>query len=72
MLKLAPTIYAWSRATETYADPSVIMTRSRNDLEYATTLQKLMLSIIVNKENLDAAGHPAGPGWLKNCFFIPQ
>ena len=70
VLKLAPTIYAWSRATQMYADPSV--TRSRNDLEYVTTLQKLVLSIIVNKEILDAAGHSAGPRWLKNYLFIPQ
>jgi TRAP transporter TAXI family solute receptor len=56
--KIGGTVYTWSDETETYAVPSVIMTRARNDAQYATTLQKLVLSIITNKENLDSTGHP--------------
>ena len=56
--KIGPAVYAWTGETETYAVPSVIMTRARNEAEYATTLQKLVLCIIANKEHLDATGHP--------------
>ena len=56
--KIGSTAYPWSGETETYAVPSVIMTRVRNDAQYAVTLQKVVLSIVVNKETLDATGHP--------------
>jgi TRAP transporter TAXI family solute receptor len=56
--KIAKSVYAWADDVETYAVPSVIMTRNRDERDYAVTLQKLVLSILVNKENLDATGHP--------------
>ena len=34
------------------------MTRNRDERDYIATLQKLVLSILVNKEHLDATGHP--------------
>jgi uncharacterized protein len=56
--KIAKSVYAWADDVETYAVPSVIMTRNRDERDYAVMLQKLVLSILVNKENLDATGHP--------------
>ncbi len=56
--KIEKSVYAWADDFETYAVPSVIMTRNRDERDYAVTLQKLVLSILVNKENLDATGHP--------------
>lgn len=56
--KIEKSVYSWSDETETYAVPSVIMTRNRDERDYASTLQKLVLSILVNKETLDATGHP--------------
>jgi hypothetical protein len=34
------------------------MTRNRDQSDYSAILQKLVLSILVNKEYLDANGHP--------------
>lgn len=56
--KLNKSSYPWAEDIETYAVPSVIMTRNRDERDYAISLQKLVLSILVNKENLDATGHP--------------
>ena len=56
--KIEKSVYAWADAFETYAVPSVIMTRNRDERDYATTLQKLVLAILVNKETLDSTGHP--------------
>jgi TRAP-type uncharacterized transport system substrate-binding protein len=55
---IAQSVYSWAEKVETYAVPSVIMTRNRDDSDYITALQKLVLSILVNKEYLDATGHP--------------
>ena len=55
---IAKSVYAWADAIETYAVPSVIMTRNRDESDYVTTVQKLVLAILANKENLDATGHP--------------
>ncbi len=56
--RIENSVYAWADGVETYAVPSVIMTRNRDEHEYVTTLQKLMLAILANKETLDATGHP--------------
>jgi len=55
---IAKSVYSWAENVETYAVPSVIMTRNRDQSDYIVTLQKLVLSILVNKEYLDANGHP--------------
>lgn len=55
---IAKSVYSWAENVETYAVPSVIMTRNRDQSDYIVTLQKLVLSILVNKEYLDATGHP--------------
>lgn len=56
--KIEASVYPWAGAVETYAVPSVIMTRNRNDREYISDLQKLVLAILANKDKLDASGHP--------------
>jgi len=56
--KIDKTIYSWAGEVETFAVPSVIMTRDRKDSEYVTLIQRLLLAILSNKEKLDATGHP--------------
>jgi hypothetical protein len=56
--KIESSVYPWAGAIETFAVPSVIMTRNRNDRDFAVDLQKLVLLILVNKEKLDSSGHP--------------
>ena len=56
--KIDQNVYGWAGEVQTYAVPSVIMTRNRDESDFAATLQKLVLAILVNKENLDANGHP--------------
>jgi TRAP transporter TAXI family solute receptor len=56
--KIEASVYPWAGAVETYAVPSVIMTRNRNDREYVADLQKLVLAILANKDKLDTSGHP--------------
>ena len=56
--KIDKTVYPWAGEVETFAVPSVIMTRDRKDSEYVTLIQRLLLAILSNKEKLDAIGHP--------------
>ena len=56
--KIGRSVYSWAGDSETYAVPSVIMTRERGDREYVATLQKLLIAILLNKETLDSTGHP--------------
>ena len=63
--KIGRSVYSWADDSETYAVPSVIMTRERNDRECVATLQKLLIAILLNKETLDSTGHPK---W-KNSFI---
>jgi TRAP transporter TAXI family solute receptor len=56
--KIEKSVYSWADASETHAVPSVIMTRNRAEKDYVSSLQKLVLSILVNKEYLDSNGHP--------------
>ncbi len=56
--KIANSVYPWADEHDTYAVPSVIMTRNRTEKDFIATVQKLLLSILVNKAVLDATGHP--------------
>jgi TRAP transporter TAXI family solute receptor len=56
--KIDKLVYSWAGEVETFAVPSVIMTRDRKDSEYVTLIQQLLLAILSNKEKLDATGHP--------------
>lgn len=55
---IEPTVYPWAGEVNTFAVPSVIMTRDRRDPEYVEAIQKLVLAILSNKDKLDAGGHP--------------
>jgi TRAP-type uncharacterized transport system substrate-binding protein len=69
--KIDKTIYSWAGEVETFAVPSVIMTRDRKDSEYVSLIQRLLLAILSNKEKLDAIGHPK---WKTSQFrfMIPD
>ena len=56
--KIDKGVYPWAGEVETFAVPSAIMTRDRRDSEYVTLIQRLLLTILSNKERLDAIGHP--------------
>jgi uncharacterized protein len=56
--KIARSVYAWSDEIDTHAVPSVIMTRNRSETDYVSTMQRLVLLILSQKETLDKTGHP--------------
>jgi uncharacterized protein len=56
--KIAKATYPWVDEVDTHAVPSVVMTRNRDDKDYVTAIQKLVLLILSQKEYLDANGHP--------------
>lgn len=56
--KIEKSVYPWAGEIQTYAVPSVIMTRNRDERDYVATLQKLVLSLLINKQALDSTGHP--------------
>jgi uncharacterized protein len=56
--KIANSVYPWAAEVDTHAVPSVIMTRNRAENDYVSTIQRLVLLILSQKEYLDANGHP--------------
>jgi uncharacterized protein len=56
--KIERSVYPWADEFETHAVPSVIMTRNRGESDYVLSVQKLVLSILINKDYLDSTGHP--------------
>jgi len=69
--KIDKGIYPWAGEVETFAVPSVIMTRDRRDSEYVTLIQRLLLTILSNKDKLDATGHPKWKS-AQFRFMIPN
>ena len=57
-ITIARAVYPWADEVITHAVPSVIMTRNRAEKDYVSTLQRLILLILSQKEYLDANGHP--------------
>jgi uncharacterized protein len=55
---IAKSVYPWADEVNTHAVPSVVMTRNRTENDYVSTMQRLVLSILSQKENLDSTGHP--------------
>jgi TRAP transporter TAXI family solute receptor len=51
------TLYDWTIPTETYSVLSVLMGRDTKDQLYAQNVQKLILSILNNQNQLKASGH---------------
>lgn len=51
--------YAWARADrETYAVPAAMMGLDKKGEKYVTQMQRLVLTILNNREFLEAKGHP--------------
>ncbi|HUK42368.1 MAG TPA: TAXI family TRAP transporter solute-binding subunit [Candidatus Acidoferrales bacterium] len=50
-------LYNWANETETYSVASVLMGRESNDKLYAANVQRLILSILSNQDQLKASGH---------------
>jgi TRAP transporter TAXI family solute receptor len=69
--KIDKGVYPWAGEVETFAVPSVIMTRDRRDSDYVALIQRLLLAILSNKENLDATGHPKWKS-AQFRFMIPS
>ena len=55
---IARSVYPWADEVNTYAVPSVVMTRNRSESDYVSTMQRLVLLILSEKDHLDATGHP--------------
>lgn len=51
------TLYGWTIPTETYTVYSVLMGRETKDQLYAQNIQRLILSVLRNQEQLKASGH---------------
>jgi TRAP transporter TAXI family solute receptor len=56
--KIATAVYRWADEIDTHAVPSVIMTRNRAEQDFVSALQRLVLVILTQKEQLEATGHP--------------
>jgi TRAP transporter TAXI family solute receptor len=56
--KIAKSVYPWADEVDTHAVPSAVMTRNRAETEYVSAMQRLVLLILSQKEQLDAIGHP--------------
>jgi TRAP transporter TAXI family solute receptor len=56
--KIAGSVYPWADEVDTHAVPSVIMTRNRMEQDFISQLQRLVLVILTEKDELDASGHP--------------
>jgi hypothetical protein len=56
--KIAASMYPWATEIDTHAVPSVIMTRNRAEQDFVSTMQRLVLLILSQKEYLDESGHP--------------
>jgi len=50
-------LYDWAAETETYTVSSVLMARDSKDQLYAQNIQKLILSILNNQDQLKVSGH---------------
>ena len=60
-------VYGWAGEIETFAVPSVIMTRNRKESDYVAAIQKLLLGLLNNKPILEAKGHPK---WKSSRFGV--
>ena len=62
--------YGWAGAdTETYAVPAVIMGLDKRDEKYTTQMQQLVLTILNNREFLEANGHPKWKSAIIRTYF---
>lgn len=61
-------LYDWTIPTETYTVLSVLMGRDTKDQLYAQNIQKLILSVLSNQDQLKASGHEK---WKSSKINIP-
>ena len=62
--------YGWAGAdTETYAVPAAIMGLDKRDEKYITQIQQLVLTILNNREFLEANGHPKWKSSIIRTYF---
>ena len=62
--------YGWAGAgTETYAVPAAIMGLDKRDEKYVTQIQQLVLTILNNREFLEANGHPKWKSSIIRTYF---
>lgn len=62
------TLYDWTIPTETYSVLSVLMGRDTKDQLYAQNIQKLILSVLSNQDQLKASGHEK---WRSSRINLP-
>ena len=63
-------LYGWAGAdTETYAVPAAIMGSDKRDEKYVTQVQQLVLTILNNREFLEANGHPKWKSSIIRTYF---
>ena len=62
------TLYDWTIPTETYTVSSVLMGRDTKDQLYIQNLQRLILSVLSNQDQLKASGHEK---WKSSRINMP-
>jgi TRAP transporter TAXI family solute receptor len=62
------TLYDWTIPTETYSVLSVLMGRDTKDQLYAQNVQRLVLSVLTNQDQLKASGHEK---WRSSRINMP-
>jgi uncharacterized protein len=63
-------LYGWAGAdTETYGVPAAIMGLDKRDEKYVTQVQQLVLTILNNREFLEAKGHPKWKSSIIRTYF---
>jgi len=67
---LGKQVYGWAGAdTETYAVPAAMMGLDKRDEKYVTQVQQLVLTILNNREFLEAKGHPKWKSSIIRTYF---
>lgn len=67
---LGKQLYGWAGAdTETYAVPAAMMGLDKRDEKYVTQVQQLVLTILNNREFLEAKGHPKWKSAIIRTYF---
>jgi uncharacterized protein len=67
---LGKQLYGWAGAdTETYAVPAAMMGLDKRDEKYVIQVQQLVLTILNNREFLEAKGHPKWKSAIIRTYF---
>ena len=67
---LGKQLYGWAGAdTETYAVPAAMMGLDKRDEKYVSQVQQLVLTILNNREFLEAKGHPKWKSSIIRTYF---